>query len=413
MSDGYNARLAPGIPKGRVGMREVRERKSMVRTKALRLAKLIHAAAGNVVVFSGAGISTSCGIPDFRGPTGVWTLEKKGQSPPEGIKFATARPSATHMAIAELVKCGMVRSVVTQNVDSLHLKSGVPESKLCELHGNVFAESCDSCDYRLIHVADIGGMGLRATGGRRCPRCKGALYDECLDWDSALPDDHLKRAIEAHREAQLVLVLGSSLQIRPARSLPLKTIRHGGKLAIINLQATPLDEHATIRIGAPVDSVFELIMQELNLTIPAYETDETPHKCRCCRQSECSLVRVDIDRTQWKDKHAERFMPCHHTCIDETCEDECSHLCSEACAAQNKSSSAVPLRQRTVRPSQKRSIETGQDFFSDEEEEQILGHVVESSDSDADADTSSSDSRDDDESDYEPPVKKRRRGVTQ
>lgn len=96
-----------------------------------------------VVVFTGAGISVSCGIPDFRGPDGVWTRQKRGLPPPalrRGVSFATARPSLTHLALAHLVKAGAVARVVSQNVDGIHLRSGIPREKLSELHGNCFVE---------------------------------------------------------------------------------------------------------------------------------------------------------------------------------------------------------------------------------------------------------------------------------
>ena len=126
-----------------------------------------------VVVFTGAGISVSCGIPDFRGPNGVWTRQKKNLGPPplaRGVSFATARPSLTHLALAHLVRAGIVTRVVSQNVDGLHLRSGIAPDRLFELHGNCFVEACRGCGARHERDFETGTVGFKATG-RRCERC--------------------------------------------------------------------------------------------------------------------------------------------------------------------------------------------------------------------------------------------------
>lgn len=99
-----------------------------------------------LVVHTGAGVSTTAGIPDFRGPRGVWTLEKQGLSPQVDISFADARPTVTHMAMVALEREGILKYLVTQNVDGLHLKSGLLRAKFSDLHGNVFVERCQTCE---------------------------------------------------------------------------------------------------------------------------------------------------------------------------------------------------------------------------------------------------------------------------
>ena len=155
MSDyDYNALLTPGVWRGKCGQREILESPARVRTKSEELATLVRSAK-HVVVFTGAGISTSSGIPDFRGPKGVWTLEsasskdKRRTSPrqevsPPSVGFQDAKPSPTHMALVAMVQAGIVQCVISQNVDGLHMASGIPRDKLSELHGNVFMICCEN-----------------------------------------------------------------------------------------------------------------------------------------------------------------------------------------------------------------------------------------------------------------------------
>ena len=152
------------------------------------------AGPGGVTVFTGAGISTSVGIPDFRGPRGVWTLQRQGLPlPPLPTTFTYAMPSLTHMAIAQLVRAGHVRFVVSQNVDGLHLRSGIPPTHLAELHGNCFVERCPKCRTKYVRAFELDTVGFKLTG-RSCtnPSCRGGrLRDLILDWEDALPEDDL------------------------------------------------------------------------------------------------------------------------------------------------------------------------------------------------------------------------------
>ena len=253
-----------------------------------------------VVVHTGAGISKSCGIPDFRGPDGVWTRRARGLPPPEcSTPLAVASPSFTHQSLKALVNAGYVKTVVSCNVDCLHVKSGlVPGTELCELHGNLFAERCENedCGREEIRDFEMKTVGRKLTG-RRCVECGGRMRDQVLDWDDALPEKELLKAERDSAEALWSIVLGSSLQIMPSCNIPLRTTRkrrrskqrpYGddeapGKLCVVNLQKTAKDKKAALVIHAKCDEVMRLVVRHLDLKIPDYvRTDRVRvfHECR-------------------------------------------------------------------------------------------------------------------------------------
>nr|XP_060642146.1 NAD-dependent protein deacylase sirtuin-6 isoform X2 [Anolis sagrei ordinatus] len=244
MSVDYAAGLSPYADKGLCGLPESFDTPDELEEKISRLADLIREAS-NVVFHTGAGISTSSGIPDFRGPNGVWTLEERGLPAKFDTTFEGACPSPTHMALLGLQQAGLLHFLVSQNVDGLHVRSGFPRDKLAELHGNMFVEECMKCG-------------------------KGKLIDTILDWEDSLPDRDLHLASEASRKADLSITLGTSLQIKPSGDLPLLTKRKGGRLVIVNLQPTKHDKHADLRIHAYVDEVMTKLMTLLGLEIPKW-----------------------------------------------------------------------------------------------------------------------------------------------
>ena len=203
---------------GTLGEPEIADASADVAAKVAKLAKMI-SDSHHLVVFTGACISTACGIPgvracemradakrsarsrlnatrasgsaDFRGPNGVWTKQRRGEALPKAsIPFEHARPSITHQALLALQRSGKLKYLVSQNVDSLHLRSGFPREQLAELHGNCFAERCDACGKEYVRDFELCSVGFKSTG-RRCTACKGALRDHCLDWDNALPEDEV------------------------------------------------------------------------------------------------------------------------------------------------------------------------------------------------------------------------------
>lgn len=236
-----------------MGLAEIRDSLRITRAKVNRLAEFIRDAE-SIVCLTGAGISTSAGIADFRGPNGVWTKEKeqKGKNK-ELIKeeqnsssnegnhaFEAAKPSKTHEILVELQRIGKVKCIISQNVDGLHLRSKFPRDSLVELHGNVFLERCIDCGFEVFHSVDVGGVGCKPTGVR-CEKCNGAMHDTVLDWDTPIPDDDLARSEMEMANADLVLCLGTSLRIVPAAELPLlvgtaRVDDCNPRICIVNLQ---------------------------------------------------------------------------------------------------------------------------------------------------------------------------------
>nr|XP_054505918.1 NAD-dependent protein deacylase sirtuin-6 [Agelaius phoeniceus] len=276
MAVNYAAGLSPYSDKGKCGLPEIFDPPEELERKVRELAELIRSSS-HVVFHTGAGISTASGIPDFRGPNGVWTMEEKGLSPKFDTTFENARPSKTHMALLGLQRVGILKFLVSQNVDGLHVRSGFPRDKLAELHGNMFVEECVKCGKQYVRDAVVGSMGLKPTGrlcsvtkARGLRACRGKLRDTILDWEDSLPDRDLTLADEACRKADLSVTLGTSLQIKPSGNLPLITKKRGGKLVIVNLQATKHDRQADLRIHGYVDEVMTKLMKHLGLEVPEW-----------------------------------------------------------------------------------------------------------------------------------------------
>ncbi|XP_058112484.1 NAD-dependent protein deacetylase SRT1-like isoform X4 [Magnolia sinica] len=271
MSLGYAEKLSFREDVGAVGMSEIFDPPQILEKKIEELAMMIKKSR-HLVAFTGAGISTSCGIPDFRGPKGVWTLQREGKGVPEAsLPFDRAMPSSTHMALVALEKAGILKFVISQNVDGLHLRSGIPREKLAELHGNSFRELCPSCGVEYIRDFEIETIGMKETS-RRCSNetCGAKLNDTVLDWEDALPPKEMNPAEKHCKMADVVLCLGTSLQITPACNLPLKSLSGGGKIVIVNLQPTPKDKKASLVIHGQVDKVIAGAMHSLNLQIPPF-----------------------------------------------------------------------------------------------------------------------------------------------
>lgn len=226
--------------------------------------------ARRILVFTGAGISTASGIPDFRGPQGVWTRRRPVEfadflaSEEKRIEywdykleaheqFRGAAPNAVHRAIAKLTRLGRVQAVVTQNIDGLHQDAGTSPELVIELHGtNRFVE-CLSCGAR--EGPDRAMQFFRTE--RRAPRCscEGLLKPATISFGQALRPEVLQAAARHAAQADLVLALGSTLSVQPAASLPLIALRAGAAYAIVNRGPTEHDELATLRLEGDVSEI--------------------------------------------------------------------------------------------------------------------------------------------------------------
>jgi mono-ADP-ribosyltransferase sirtuin 6 len=269
MSGGYASRLAEYPNKGVCGLPENTDTKRSLTVKLNKLAVMVKKSK-HFVILTGAGISTNAGIPDFRGPQGIWTLEnekkkaesskksRKREREPVVMDFATAQPTLTHRAIANLAFEGILKFCITQNVDGLHRRSGLSRDHHAVLHGCVFTEKCGDCGMEHFRDVDVGGMSFQKTG-RKCEKCQGDLCDTLLDWEDPLPEDDFERATEECEKADLALCLGTSLRIEPAGSLP----KLAKKYVIVNLQETPMDQEAAMVIRGRVDDVMSNLMEQL------------------------------------------------------------------------------------------------------------------------------------------------------
>jgi len=253
-------------------LKETIEPAEDTRVKAKQLAQWIKESK-TFVIFTGAGISTAAGIPDFRGPDGVWTLQAQGRNPTRPTTSTLqAIPTLTHMAILQLERKGIMKFLISQNVDGFHRKSGVDPNKLAELHGNTNLEICKNCGKNFIrdfHTRTASNVNYHNTG-RKCTVCSGDLLDSIINFGENLPLKALSDGFTYSEEADVYLVLGSSLRVNPAAEMPVTTINKGGKLIICNLQKTPLDSKCTLRIFAKCDDLMKMVMEELQLEIPPF-----------------------------------------------------------------------------------------------------------------------------------------------
>ncbi|CAH0725022.1 unnamed protein product, partial [Brenthis ino] len=299
MSCNYAEGLSPYEHKGVLGVPEKFESIHKLDEKCSILAKLI-SDSKYIVVHTGAGISTSAGIPDFRGPNGVWTLEKKGKKPNINVSFVDAKPTKTHMILKKLVECNKVQYIVSQNIDGLHLKSGLPRKYLAELHGNMFIDECNLCKRQYVRSQPVETVGKKCsgvpcasalTGGRPC---RGRLYDGVLDWEHSLPENDLLMAEWHSSIADLSICLGTTLQIIPSGNLPLETVKYGGKLVICNLQPTKHDNKADLVLNYYVDEILEKVMGMLGIEIPEYNDTDNLTKLAENTLIDWTISRKDV-----------------------------------------------------------------------------------------------------------------------
>lgn len=233
------------------------------------------------VVFTGAGISTESGIPDFRSPGGLWT-----KYDPDDFTFqrflssevsrrnywkmsteafsiiAQAKPNDAHLIIAKLEKMGLVHWIITQNIDGLHQLAGTPREKVIELHGTCRTASCLNCRKRWAREK-IHQMVLSGIEVPRCDECGGLIKPDTVSFGQAMPEKEMAEAFRLSSECHLFIVMGSSLVVQPAASLPLVAKQAGARLVIINRDPTNLDDMADLVIRGSCGQTMRAVLREL------------------------------------------------------------------------------------------------------------------------------------------------------
>ena len=236
--------------------------------------------AKRVVVFTGAGVSTESGIPDFRSPGGIWerfdpedftyqkfvrdpeTRKKQWQMLRGGDLATEPKPNPAHYAIAELDRLGKLDCVITQNVDNLHQRAGVPDDKVFELHGNMQWVVCLSCGRRY----PIEQIKTRLDEDEEipdCEACHGILKPAAVFFGEALPEKVLREATYHSSHCALIIVIGSTLIVYPAAYMPIYAVESGAKLVIINLSSTPMDKQAAVLLRAKAGETMPRIVERV------------------------------------------------------------------------------------------------------------------------------------------------------
>ncbi len=234
-----------------------------------------------ITVLTGAGISTDSGIPDFRGPDGVWTRNPKAERMSDIDRYLTdpevrrlswqaravnpawaAEPNEAHRALVDLERSGHLLAVVTQNIDRLHQAAGSSPELVLELHGNMIESVCVGCGERGLTVDSLE----RVAAGEEdpaCVGCGGIIKTATVMFGQALDPDVLEAAALAARDCDVFLAVGTSLQVHPAAGLCDTAVRHGAELVIVNAQPTPYDDIATRIIRDPIGLALPALVAEL------------------------------------------------------------------------------------------------------------------------------------------------------
>ncbi len=244
--------------------------------KKIALAATLLQEARYQVALTGAGTSTPSGIPDFRSPgSGMWerydpmevaSIQSFRRNPqvfynwirPLATSLLTARPNPGHLALAKLERQGLLKAIITQNIDNLHQQAGSQE--VLELHGHLREATCIKC-YRVVPTQDLLDKFLASGEVPHCTRCGGVLKPNVILFGEQLPIQVVNAALMHTRKADLMLVIGSSLEVAPASHLPLMVLERNGRLIVINMTPTYIDDMADVVIYADLAEVLPRIAQ--------------------------------------------------------------------------------------------------------------------------------------------------------
>ncbi|MGU9981827.1 SIR2 family NAD-dependent protein deacylase [Phreatobacter sp. HK31-P] len=252
--------------------------KAELKTVTSDLASLVRQSS-RAVAFTGAGISTESGIPDFRSPGGLWTQNKpipfqafvasrEARAEAWRRKFTMddsyrgAQPARGHRALARMIAAGRLRGIITQNIDNLHQDAGLNHEHVIEIHGNGTYATCLSCARRY----ELGWVRERfevSAAAPDCEACGGPVKSATISFGQAMPERPMRRAIDWSTGCDLFLAIGSSLVVHPAAGLPVAAKDCGARLVILNREATPLDELADLVIRADIGTVLDALVGEL------------------------------------------------------------------------------------------------------------------------------------------------------
>ena len=233
---------------------------------------------GNNVVFTGAGISTESGIPDFRSQGGIWDKyrpvyfddfmsskearieywKRHAELYPDLMK---AKPNPAHMAVAQLHEMGLLEAVITQNIDGLHQDSGIPGKQVIELHGNTRRVRCMSCR-QLISLHEVHKRIEQGDSAPEC-ECGGYLKSDTISFGQAMPVDEVEKATELSQNADFFMVIGSTLLVHPAAAMPGYATKYGSFLVIVNLSETPYDDVSNVLIQGKAGEILPEITKEV------------------------------------------------------------------------------------------------------------------------------------------------------
>ena len=248
----------------------------MTHKNDIDLFKNLVSESSNIVIFTGAGISTESGIPDFRSPGGLWTkfkpidfsefisseearVESWRRKFSIDSEISNAEPNKGHKAIEMLVSQGKASFVITQNIDNLHQDSGIPAKKVIELHGNTTYAKCLSCSERF-EIENIKRDFLSTNLAPVCNKCGGIVKTATISFGQSMPEREMINAQNATLSCDLFIAIGSSLQVYPAAGFPILAKKNGSKLIILNREDTELDHYADFVVHEEIGNFLGKVM---------------------------------------------------------------------------------------------------------------------------------------------------------